>query len=363
MKNTASFSNIPYDLIHFSGWNPRVFVRHFISLYGKLPIQISFDHVLKDSNKFSELIIEKFEIDEHDYYKEITCRNGCDLCQCLAVIANEIWVHVSREWENDDSSYVWILFSAEADIATVNKLVGFIKKHLAINRESNVNNTIKLLNFDINKGYYLKDHPVKTKIRSLNAYYNSTIEPFHKSMANFVRQKNHNGVALLTGNFGTGKTTYLRFLINKEPANYILFSPEGLVDITAPALLAFLLENKNSIIIVEDCEILVSSRGQGLYSMAISNLLNLSDGLMGDALHFRVICTFNLPFKSIDSAMIRKGRLAVHYEFGLLDKEKAEFLATKHRLKIKVNGPMSLAELFNPERGMENTGKRKVGFI
>lgn len=363
MKNIASFSNIPQDLVFFSGWQPGIFVRHFITLYGKLPVQISFQHILKDPFKFSDLIIEKFGVDEHAYYKEVTVRNGCDFCQFLAVIANEIWVHVAREYEHDVSSYVWISFSAEADIATVNELVGFIKKHLAIQRSFQENNTIKLLNYDLRKGYYLSDQPVKTKIRSLKAYYKNTIEPFHKSMVHFVRQKNNYGIAMLTGDLGTGKTTYLRFLISKEPASYIFFPPEWLVKITSPELIAFLVDNKNCIIIVEDCEKLVSFYGQDSYSMALSNLLNISDGLIGDALNLRVICTFNMRFQSIDSPLIRKGRVAVHYEFGMLDKENAEFLATKHGLKIKVNGPMTHAELFNPEQKLQNHTKRKVGFI
>ena len=41
----------------------------------------------------------------------------------------------------------------------------------------------------------------------------------------------------------------------------------------------------------------------------MSDLLNISDGLLADFLHVQVICTFNHPLSMVDSALLRKGRL------------------------------------------------------
>ena len=88
-----------------------------------------------------------------------------------------------------------------------------------------------------------------------------------------------------------------------------------------------LVQMEDSILVVEDAEELISIR-DGNRSSNISWLLNLTDGLLGEALKIKVICTFNTPLKNIDEALLRKGRLIARYEFKELNIEKSilEFL-------------------------------------
>ena len=50
--------------------------------------------------------------------------------------------------------------------------------------------------------------------------------------------------------------------------------------------------------------------GQGSSRNAVTNLLNLSDGIIGDALRIQIITTFNTDFKNIDPANFKKRQIA-----------------------------------------------------
>ncbi|CAF3836172.1 unnamed protein product [Rotaria sp. Silwood1] len=71
------------------------------------------------------------------------------------------------------------------------------------------------------------------------------------------------------------------------------------------------MQHSNSILIVEDAEHIILDRKQETFlpKQAVSNLLNLSDGLLGDAMHQQIICTFNCDVQAIDPALLRDGRL------------------------------------------------------
>jgi SpoVK/Ycf46/Vps4 family AAA+-type ATPase len=125
-----------------------------------------------------------------------------------------------------------------------------------------------------------------------------------------------------------------------------------------PNCLSVLIEKPNSIIILEDAEKAIMKRqGDGLDSSSVSALLNLSDGILSDILKTSVILTYNCPKQDIDSALRRKGRLQVDYEFGKLNVTDARKLAKslKHKKKTidEIDKPMSVAEIYNLEKEVD----------
>jgi SpoVK/Ycf46/Vps4 family AAA+-type ATPase len=84
---------------------------------------------------------------------------------------------------------------------------------------------------------------------------------------------------------------------------------------TKPGFLPFLMQHPNSILIIEDAENIIRDRAHDncLSNQAVANLLNLSDGLLGDAMHQQIICTFNCDVQGIDPALLRDGRLVVEH--------------------------------------------------
>ena len=117
---------------------------------------------------------------------------------------------------------------------------------------------------------------------------------------------------LLCGSPGTGKTTYIRHLISEKinsEVKVIFVNPKNVEGFGSPEFINFALANlANSILIIEEAERIIVSREENSIS-PIGELLNLTDGVLGDALNIRVIATFNTDSVNVDKALKRGGRL------------------------------------------------------
>lgn len=193
--------------------------------------------------------------------------------------------------------------------------------------------------------------------------YNDDFIPIHETIVKRLSQKNDKGLVLLHGKPGTGKTSYIRYLISKVRKNIIFLPPHLALSLTSPDLISLVLENTNSIFVIEDAENLIVSRDSEQYS-PVSTLLNLTDGLLSDSLSIQIICTFNTDISRIDKALMRKGRLIAKYEFRPLEVEKAQKLVDKLGLNKTITEPTTLAEIYNNEEIItENyTEPRRIGF-
>jgi ATP-dependent 26S proteasome regulatory subunit len=168
---------------------------------------------------------------------------------------------------------------------------------------------------------------------------------------------------LLHGKPGTGKTSYIRYLIGSLKKKVIFLPPNLASAITNPELLSVLIDEPNSIFVIEDAEnIIIDRETEG--SSPVSALLNLSDGLLSDCLNIQIICSFNTDLSKVDSALLRKGRLIAQYEFKELETEKAQKLSDKLGFQTKINDPMTLTDIYNQEERSFNEKVRKtIGFM
>jgi hypothetical protein len=161
---------------------------------------------------------------------------------------------------------------------------------------------------------------------------------------------------------GSGKSYFLRYLINKHPdKEFIYFDKSLLGDSTSVKFNRFLDYNKNSILILEDCEQLIKSRNLS-NNYFIHTLLNISDGLDGDDLNIKFILTFNTDYSNIDTALTRKGRLRLRYEFKKLTVDRVKALFEKFNINDTPK-PMALCDIYNyfEETGAEDN-RKKLGF-
>ena len=134
--------------------------------------------------------------------------------------------------------------------------------------------------------------------------------------------------------------------------------------ITDPSFIPFLMKNSDSVLIIEDAEPVLQKRDGSDRTSAISNILNLTDGLLSDCLNISIVATFNTDTKNLDEALLRKGRLINSYSFEKLTKEKSEILLKKLGHNVEVTKPMTLAEIYF--YGKDNKGlsfKQKKGNI
>ena len=146
-----------------------------------------------------------------------------------------------------------------------------------------------------------------------------------------------------------------------------LFIPPNMVDIlSSPKFVGFLINREKTTLIIEDAERAIIDRNSNeSSSISVSNLLNISDGIMSDFLDVNIIATFNSDKKNIDSALLRDGRLIAEYKFGKLNIDKTNYLLNKLDKNFISDKPMTVAEIYNINNELHRISatNKKIGFI
>lgn len=215
----------------------------------------------------------------------------------------------------------------------------------------------------VSKGNYGFDtYAFELKVKDIEGNYNDDL-PLEK--INNIIQDKESSIMLFNGVPGGGKSSLIRYIIdqNKKDKKFLYLDSNVFRHMTDSSFIQFLMRFKDSVIILEDCEQLLKSREETGHNELISTILNISDGLLGDSLNLKFICTFNTDLTNIDKAIMRKGRLKLKYEFKPLCKEKVAKIFEKRGLDPKLAKDMTLAEIYNfEEDNGANNKRKKVGF-
>lgn len=263
-------------------------------------------------------------------------------------------------WEISKNSIA--LYHCNPDFEYIKKLVSNIKSNLPKLQEKPKAAQVGLIAFD--NGYYTINSKIKKTEINLDENYNDDFKQVYEDTLKFLESRD-SGLVILRGTRGTGKTSLIRHLCSNFPAKYRIVTNAVASHLAEPEFMSFLLSNKDSIFILEDCEQILMSRSENTFGGAITNILNMSDGLMSDIFNIKFICTFNADIDKIDSALLRKGRCYANYEFKPLDKDKVRHLSEKYNLGITEYKDMTLAEIYNYESTDYDTSskpRKKIGF-
>ena len=234
----------------------------------------------------------------------------------------------------------------------------YIEKY--ISKESKVSILLKT-----QIGLEIKTHSIKPYRIDFETMYNNDFFEVHTRVKNALTNDNK-GVVLFHGIAGSGKTNYIKWLTSQIPNKKFIFVPTTMIgSLTDPAFISLLIGNKNSVLVLEDCENYIAERTSfNSNTDVVSSILNIADGMLSDVLECQLICTFNSDISKIDSALLRKGRLIAEYKFKELTVEKCNNYLQSTDRDFRVDKPYSLAELTNIDikELKEQDKQTKIGF-
>lgn len=189
-------------------------------------------------------------------------------------------------------------------------------------------------------------------------------ESLENYYSNFM--KSNASILLLIGPPGTGKTTFIRGLLQQTNSSAMVSYDANVLE--KDYVFASFIEGDKSVMVLEDADMFLKSRKEG--NTMMHKFLNVGDGLVTTR-NKKLIFSTNLPsISDIDPALIRPGRCYDILHFGELNQEQAEKLAK--RCNTTLNGKKdkwSIADVFYNQNTNQSkikglkTVERKMGFV
>lgn len=341
------------DIERYSKVNGLSLQNLFYVEYSKFPNCYMFSESESDKEKFFDTLSMMKEIEKkfgkndnimsvhyiiYDYETQKE-KHGFNI-----ILKNE---KIFARFENSpEESYILYL---NESVKNLKKILNIVHKYYVL-PEIKSNRVSKISTLP-NGGYCLTDYPVESVENfDINKQYNDDFLPQANKIEKFMK-KDKSGLIILHGKKGTGKTTYIRHLIDIFPEKRFIFLSSTMADFfNDPSADKFLHSIHDTVIILEDCEGMIKSRKSTNSSPAVASLLNMTDGLLSDGLKLKFICTFNESIDSIDDALLRKGRLVSKYNFSELSVDKTKALFKElYGKDLGQDIKLSLADIYNFE--------------
>lgn len=338
-------------------FNPYVY---YYKLYNKFPHR----HWCKDINKpkLINLLSERYNLSDTAVFETHIHSSGTNkpLPGVSAYILSKELMLCFPPWEFGNTNDAQLYYSDSVGNEELQQMLNIVKEcYMDINQE---NREVSLLMQNADNRLDFVSMTMHTSLHNLEQHYNDDLLPVNEILLNRLNRENDKGLVMLYGKSGTGKTTYIRYL-SSHISKQKLFVPASLAHkIGSPEFLTLLNDYKNSVLILEDADVILKKRSSD-DDQIITNLLNLSDGMLSDFFHIQIICTFNKDLREFDPALLRRGRLIASYYFKELSLEKTQALCKSLGYLFIPEKEMVLADIFHlEERETGLAAKSPIGF-
>ncbi|MDO4896058.1 MAG: AAA family ATPase [Moraxella sp.] len=325
---------------------------------------------------FNDMVIKKERLTDFikctDYYPVAFDKNNQHFYENEACYFYEqygLFILTSEDLSNEydktifDAGFLRVehIYYDPRDKNSLNNIRAFFNEYLEkyVSKDSKI-----LLLLKEGRDLVFKHQGIKPYALDLHTMYNDDFLPVHTKIKDELSQSKK-GVVLLHGLAGTGKTNYIKWLTAQIPDKDFIFVPNNMIgELAKPEFMSMLIEQKNSVLVLEDCENYIAERvGGGNQTDVVGVILNIADGILSDVLECQFICTFNADLMNIDHALLRRGRLIAEYQFGKLSIDKCNAYLKSIDKDTKADKEMTLAELTHiDEIEYKESGHKKGDF-
>lgn len=144
-------------------------------------------------------------------------------------------------------------------------------------------------------------------------------------------------IVIISGEPGGGKSFFIRGITEAvKNAMFIIIQPSMIHELMGPNFVPTLLEyhchGQSIVLIIEDADSILINR-QSDNINAITALLNLSDGLLGNMLDIKILATTNAKKLELDPAITRDGRCCRQVVVDELNRDKAQSIFNRLTMK------------------------------
>ena len=317
----------------------------YVSIFKELP-SIQTIICTLNANKLISYFSKEYKILREELYRSVKIRD-------VVFIDYKRKIIISISYRNEHETAAYVAYNYNNPPKEDLKFLDSIRKE---------NESPHFIYFIVGgpRGLELEELVFVDKFIDIEKNYNTDFSPINDKIMEDLR-KQKSGIHILHGIPGTGKSSYIKYLISNIDKKFI-YCPSSLVSyLSSPDFIKLILrEGADSILIIEDAEEALVNKGTDR-DAAVTNILNLSDGIIGDALNIQIIATFNTDFSHIDPAIVRKGRLLSKYEFKKLELTKTKELLHSLNLPNESVKEMNLSDIYNFKSISYETSKNKIG--
>jgi Domain of unknown function (DUF5925)/ATPase family associated with various cellular activities (AAA) len=227
--------------------------------------------------------------------------------------------------------------------------------------------------YQTSRGPNSYDLSIKTPTwEEIKGNYNNKLRQDLDQLISYDLEASNGSIILFHGPAGTGKTWYIRTLIHAWKkicqVNYII-DPDNLFSKNSAEYLINMMclpkaTGKYSILIMEDSGEMIAADAKEVMGQAMSRMLNLSDGILGQGGKNIMLISTNEKLENLNEAASRPGRCFAKIHFDAFPHDEANLWLQEHNVDHKVEKAISLAELYEllGSKQIANKLHKRIGF-